>query len=722
MKNLKKSHWVLVAFSILILSGCIGMTAVLLLSNYQNVRLFKQAQNNFLRGDDDSLSKAEIQLQQVIRTDKDNEAAYIMLGEIAGRRKIYPEQVYYCYMAHRLNPLSAENKALYIKSLWNARYFERLENFLAQQPELSDQQNQLLSYSAGRNGNFNRYKLQLDRRGNDNSVGELATLLFKHKHLNNDQKISALERIKNNGSIRQEIFAAKAELYLESGNIDNAEKALLEAYKLNEYAFAPALGRFYANYRSLGKALPIFEKHLSTYHDPAVALQTAEICCLLKKTAELTKLRTQYQSDSGKRAMLLCYYFDALNAFLKKDVSTMKELLIPLRKNIKTALAHFMFLCVDISEKNIPAILESYTALISRHGYVNLQSRADDMVSDFIKLSLKENRGREEQLMLLANTLYRRKQEAFTAKFILLSQKRAGSLNVVLLKDAMARFPHDQGLFKIAIEYFMGNDPAECERLITIYKKKFVKKAGDMLRYEIILAIRKRDFDSASGLFRKNFSPKLINEYWNFASATMREDDLLFLSRDALYAPFCQALLLIKKGSGDAACDLLENADAKGNPQLLFFAAKTLAENNRNQAALKKYAQFPAKSAYQLDVLLNTAELFAENGNLERALHLSAKAYESAPDIPETQLCYADKLFRSGNLIKIPDVVKLKSATPHRKKLESLWTAGMRQRIKTSDFLNSREKTRELCRQLLAVVPDDSIALECLKKLNKMPQ
>ena len=72
MKNLKKSHWILIISSVLILIGCIGATAYLLFSNYQNVRLFKQAQNNFLRGDEASLSLAETQLLQLIRHDSDN--------------------------------------------------------------------------------------------------------------------------------------------------------------------------------------------------------------------------------------------------------------------------------------------------------------------------------------------------------------------------------------------------------------------------------------------------------------------------------------------------------------------------------------------------------------------------------------------------------------------------------------------------------------------------
>ena len=111
---MKKTRLTLIILALLVLLGSIGMTVCLLFSNYQNVRLFKQAQNNFLQGDDAALALAETQLLQLIRSDSDNEAAFIMLADIALKKKIYPEQVYYRHMACQLNPLSKENKEKYI--------------------------------------------------------------------------------------------------------------------------------------------------------------------------------------------------------------------------------------------------------------------------------------------------------------------------------------------------------------------------------------------------------------------------------------------------------------------------------------------------------------------------------------------------------------------------------------------------------------------------------
>lgn len=243
-----------------------------------------------------------------------------------------------------------------------------------------------------------------------------------------------------------------------------------------------------------------------------------------------------------------------------------------------------------------------------------------------------------------------------------------------------------------------------------------------MVRYELFLNMQKKDYEKVSLLFRSNFKQELLPDYWRFAGSTMREKDLIFLSKDKLYEPFCLALLHLKKNEVNKACDLLEKADAKNNYALLFFAAKTLAENGRNQSALKKYALFPEKSPYTIAVLLNMAELYAEDGNIDQALILSARAYNLAPSMPETQLCYADKLHKKGDWKTIPDIVKLSSSNPYRRKLEPLWISGMEQRIKDCNINTQREKIRELCRQLLVIAPDNNIALEYLKKLHQMPQ
>ena len=720
MAQMKSYRLILIVLSVLMLLGCIGMTMCLLFSNYQNVRLFKQAQNNFARGDEASLSLAETQLLQLIRNDSDHEAAFIMLGEIARKKKVYPEQVYYCFMAYRLNPLNRESQERYVNSLCYARYFQRLENFLAQHPEFDEKFSGLRLYAAGRNGRINKYKA---RYRQDNPFCVLAFQLFKHNDDSPAKKLDVLKQLSSDDSFfKQELLAAQTELYLAEQDFPNAQKALEAAWKLNEFAFAPALGRFYSRYCTIGKALEVFEKHLSLYHDQLIALQTAELYCLLNQTDKIAQLRSDYQSDSGNRAMLCSYYFDALIALAKKDMASLKELTLPLRKNIHTPLSAFMFFCADVQGKDLAAVEESYKALLAHDNYLNLQEQADSILSGYLKKAITDKNTNQRKLLSLVTLLHSRKPEIFTAKLILLAQKRSNSVNVVLLKDSLRRFGSDRGLVKIAIEYYLKHDLNEAEKLIGSFKQQFAQKAKEMLRYEIILNLQKKDYDKVSELFRKNLAPALLPEYWSFASSTGREIDLRSLSSDKLYGPFAQAQLLLKEGKAAKACDLLEGAAAKNNYVLLFFAAKTLAENGRNKAALKKYAHFPQGSPYEIPVLLNTAEIHAEIGNPDQALLLAGRAYTQAPQMPETQLCYADKLYRAGKLKMIPEVVKLSSSTTYKRRLEPLWIAGMEQQIKECNIKNQREKIRELCRQLLVVSPDNHIAREHLKKLRRMPQ
>jgi len=719
MKKFSGKHIILIAVSLLILLGCVGIMGFLLFSNYQNVSLLRQAQSNFQRGDADSLAAADAQLRQLIANDDDNEAAYIMLGEIAGKQQIYPEQVYFCYMAHKLNPLSAENRQRYIRSLLFARNFGRLENFFTFQSDTDDTGKQLLLYAAGRNGSFDKYKNSLTIPESKNNIAALAFLLFGDHKSSNQEKLDALKNFpQEDAFLKQEIIAAQAELQLADGNIDQAEKALLQAYELNPFAFAPALGRFYINFRSFGKGLPVFEKYLATYHDQAIAMQTAEIYCLLGRADKIAGLRQQYQSDDGGSAMLCCYYFDALAAMAKDDQESLKELTVPLRKSINTPLAAFMFFCVDIQDGNPAEIRKSYAGLLSHRPFLDLQSRADDMVSALLKRQLTRNSLVDAEFIALANLLYRRKPEAFTAKLLLLDQRNKGKMESALLQDALSRFHRDPGINKIAIEYYLENDRAHAGKLITAFRKNFPEKQHELLRYEIAMAMKNRDFEQASRLFQAGFSPEIAPEYWKFASTLKRENDLQFLSREPLYAPFCQAVIKMNRNEYDAACSLLEKAEVSDNEELLFFAAKTLAENGRNQAALAKYALFKPDSPYQLAVLMNCAELYAENGDLARSLEFSARAYHLAPDLPEAMFCYAGKLKKNGSPEMIPDVVKITSPRL-RTELTELWIAGMEARIRSGEIQKTPEKLRSMCEELLRIDRNNVTAGKILVELRR---
>ena len=333
--------------------------------------------------------------------------------------------------------------------------------------------------------------------------------------------------------------------------------------------------------------------------------------------------------------------------------------------------------------------------------------------------SIPVSRRNSEMLYQLAEKVHDRKPDAFTAKMLLLTRNNSAQQNITLLQDSLKRFPQDRGIRKIAVEYFLANDLAEADREIIRYKKDFASHASDMARYEIVSAAVRKDFAQVSRLFRQNFTPQILPEYWNFAINTQRITDLQFLSRAPLYRDFCHAAIMVIKGQKQQACDLLEKADAQGNLPLLFFAAKILGENRRTAAALKKYAQFPANSPYKLAILLNTSELHAEAGNLPKSLSVARQAWQLAPEAPETQLCYAEKLFRTGHRYEIPDVIRKWQGSAYEKQLKKLWIPGMETRIRNTAAAASPRRLEELCTALLRADSSNAVALEYLKKLQK---
>ena len=116
------------------------------------------------------------------------------------------------------------------------------------------------------------------------------------------------------------------------------------------------------------------------------------------------------------------------------------------------------------------------------------------------------------------------------------------------------------------------------------------------------------------------------------------------------------------------------------------------------------------------------AEIYAELGDLDQSMILANRAYTMAPQMPETQLCYADKLHKKGKHTVIPEIINLSTHTPLRRRMESLWIIGMQHCIRDCNINTQKEKIRELCRRLLVISPDNNIALEYLKKLHMMPQ
>ena len=717
----KKLRVILIITALIVLVISIAFSIYLLFSNHQNVQLLKNAESNISHGDEASLSLAEAQLLQLISNDSDNERAFILLGKIAAMKKVYPEQLYYTFKAHQLNPLSDENEQAYIESLLFAREFPRLENFLSRKRGLARDRVIFLLYAAGKNGTFNKYsRIHKQLQNNPAALAKLTEMLFLAKNPPDENKLLSLkQQSADDKFIQQEISAALVDVYLQKNNFDLAEKQLQEACELNEYAFSIALGRFYANFRSLGKAVEVFEKYLDFYHDPMVSLQYAELCCLLKKRDKIADIRRRYQTDSGERAMLLSYYFEALDRFAANDIKALRQYLVPLQKAINTPLATFIYLNTELDNSNLSGIFKYYNQLISQESYLDLQLRADELVLNFIKSNLKTPLHKEVLFQTLAEKVYWRKPDALAGKFILLSSRSKSNFNLLLLTDLLNRFPQDHGVVKFAIEYYLKKDPAIAGNLIASFKTKFPAQKKEMLFYEIYLAANQNDDEKISTLFRKNFSPEIAARYWQFAIARNRTADLKQIAQIPLYKPFCEAAILLKEGKKESALDMLTHADAQQNFALLFYAASTLGENNRIQAALDQYAKFPENSPYKIEVLMNKAELLCEKGNMAEALRLSRQAYEAAPNRPETQYCYADKLHRTGQFARLTEIMTLSDRSPFREKMKYFLISALEHQLKNSDPQKTPDRVLNLYERLLRISPDNQIAIEYREKLKR---
>ena len=250
--------------------------------------------------------------------------------------------------------------------------------------------------------------------------------------------------------------------------------------------------------------------------------------------------------------------------------------------------------------------------------------------------------------------------------------------------------------------------------------RKFPENHADMLQYRIILGAKQKKFDEVSKLFQEYYSPQIAGEYWNYAISGNRIEDLRFLARNPQYQPYCQSAILLAEGKKVEALNILANADAGGNEDLLFYAAKTLAENDRHNEALKLYKLFPEKSSYRLDVLLNSAELYSALGNYDEAVKFAQMAYQIAPTLSVVQYCLADKLYKNGQVSEIADIAKFDKSSPFSDKMREFLIVSLEFNLKNCNLKSDKDKIINKIERLLRLDPENKIALEYRNKIKNL--
>ncbi len=731
-KNLKI---VLIVLLTALLLVCLIFFAYFAVRSYHKVNQFRVAMEAF-QAKDYPLAKKLFSM--VLAGDRNNETAVVKLAEIAEENDNPPEMVYFRFRALKLNALNTDYFQRYIHALLRARQFRELEVQLKtiSAGNRTPEQTLLLAFSSFRLGHRREAQTLWDNLKKEKPealntpLGKLIGTMFLSREKNLNQLAESFTEL---SKVADPMVALEALLGLATvqsylNKPEEAEAALRKAAAMNRYAATPLLGFFYAGNNRFKEATAVFQDYLSSYLNPNIAVRQAELLALTSQTDQIKELAARFQQTGGRQFMIVGYYLDAIVAFLKDDKKMMEEALRPTRLEVVTPFAALMALYVDVSSNNPAAAEKDYETLLKMPPFLDFRSRARTLLLAYIADRLRAGDA-PESMLRLANMLQGDESDILLSRVVLLCKLRNRTLTPEEMEKALKTFPADPVLLQIAAEYqLLRRNYAKVLEYAELVRRSPGGMDSPMMLLEIAALERLNRLDDVSRNFRrllqKDPSAQNFNAFWRFASGSGRKNDLQYLAGQAekqkeaeKYLPFCRAELLLLDGKEKEALDLLETVRTD-DPALLFHAAYQLARHNRNQAAIRRYAELPADFPQKELVLLNLSELYAAEKQPEKALDYAEQAWKINPNSELVQICYATRLQESGNSGRIPAVIRMSGSRANASPaLLKLWIPAMERNLRT-DFENRQySRMQESCRQLLIYDPSNKTAKEYLHRV-----
>ena len=327
---------------------------------------------------------------------------------------------------------------------------------------------------------------------------------------------------------------------------------------------------------------------------------------------------------------------------------------------------------------------------------------------------------------------------SFLRRIILLDHFRRTVMTEDELLTALADFPGDPFLLKIAAEFSLSRkQPAQAMEYLSEYRKS--KGGADEKEKSVtILHILALDQLERSEEAQKEFRELVEKEkdgvllylYFEYCIEKQFTDSLKSLlswleslpedSANRAAVPFVRAEILLSEGRKDQALSLFEKSPST-DPGFIFHAASRLAENGKIDAAFKRY--FSIRDTYPDKARINIAlsNLYLEQGDEKNALACARTAWDNDRNSLQTRYLYGKRLFEAGQYQDAISVLKFPQyQASFPEEMLDLWSKAMHAQIK-DDFDHARyTPAQENVKYLLIYFPDDKAGLEYAERIRKI--
>ncbi len=701
--------------------------------------------------------KAKELFVKVISEDPNKEDAIKAMAQIYHHFGDWANEVFFRQRLVRLNPLSEEYYHDFLKAAFRARSFGTIYSILnlkvMENPELPPEEGALYLISALHSGHvpngkaFYDDRIKSDRKYfSETEYGRCAELLLKASDITYDKArsmIASLPDIKDD-QIRFETINTILYVLSKQGTRESdeqMEKLLRESVDLNEFAGAPMLADYYFSHYRFNDSLKVCEDYLKTKMNIIMPIFYGESSLLSGQPELIPPLAGKLRRLRGRQSRIIASYLDALYAFHEGNETRLRAAMFETGSTIDTQVSSLMKLQLAISSDSPKEVFLLLEKIIKDQPFLDFPERArtvaltyllkqadSDLVSDPDRLTSCAD------IALLIQTPD--DDVSFLKRIILLDRFKRDLLTEEELLSAMNTYSGEPVLLRIAAEYYLKRgQAARAMDYITEYNSlENIEKNDSMVVLHILALDQLGRKDEAETEFRTLVESRgdemLLSLYYDFCVENKMVDSLKSLSawieslpkdspnRAAL--PFIRAEILLSEGKQDQAFDLFEKSPSD-DPQLIFHAATRLAENGRNDAALKRFLSIRDTYPDKALVNLNLSALYREKGDAKNALECARIAWDVNQNDLQARYIYGKRLFEAGQYAEVISVLKFpqfKASFP--KEMLELWSKAMHEQIKDDFDAERYTPAMENTKYLLIYFPEDKDGLEYMELLESI--
>ena len=699
---------------------------------------------------------AERLLRQYVQKDPNAEAEYVALANIYREFGNTGMEAQMWNTASSLNPLSVEYRENLLNAAARAAKYYLVYSALGRKiklNEIADKEIPLYVISCYRSGFpkegesvYKRYQDSDPEFFHKDDLGRMAEFMVTFDSLSEGARGDFLNRLMKSEDPVVGFEALYSSIRLaamnDEANEDEMERQLKQLAEINFFAGTPLLADFFFSQYRFEDVISVSEPYLKKIDDLNLYLLYAESCAFAGKADELKALEKKLRRKPGSLPML-ADYCESLIAYLENDEEKLASSIRKSGKVVDSPLSRFIRLRVAMTNRSFNEILTVAKRIFSTPPFHDLNNRALLVCLDYLyeEIQKPENLKDPSQMAELAKILSGYVQgNRMLMDIILLDQYKKGLVKEADLTSALALFPDDELLQRIAVEYFVFNGKAEQAMSILESNLSAAEEededSGIQFLYMLTLDQLER-YDEAEVVFRhlleqSEFDLDLLAQYYVFCKNNTRKNDLLSMA---------DKLDTVKDGNLEhigkvfrAAAFLLEDDETKteealkllaatpnDNPDFTFYAANMLNEHDRLDDAEAKYKAilkvYPTPSL----ILVNLSEIYKERGQSEKALEAAKEAYTVEKKSMLPAFVYAQRLSESGKYEEAVAALNFpRRAVNYREDVVELWTECMKKTIEKNIADRKYTQAEENCKHLLVIVPEDEFGQEKLEEVRKL--